>query len=675
MIYRFTRTKVLNARLGVILLSLFFLTTLSACNAGFGRSDDADLDSLVISGEALSPSFSSDETEYTLTVGANDTRVSITATTDEDDATLTLNGATIRSGVSTSVDLNIGVNVISIVVTAENEGTKTYEIRITRQSDTDDNVALSALQLEGVSTFDIVTEPLQLVYAASVGFLQASTRLKASPDNSVAALTFDGRELDADDFSSIIPLQSDGDTDVEFTVTATDGTATADYTLTVTRDGLDVFAQQEGLVKPAINDPGDEFASSVLVAGDLLFVGAPKERGNGGIGGDQADNSLEDAGAVYVYEYQNSGNQWELQTYIKPNDASAEAEFGSHLAYRDNTLIVSAPGDSDNAGAVYVFTFSNSQWTQAQKVVPSNPTAGDRFGESLSFALNSSGEDTFLVGSPNEDSASRDADNRNEDASDSGAVFLFRESNNTWSEDAYFKAEDIVAGDNFGASVNSIEDILAIGAPGNNGTAYIYRRNSGNTWALEDTLAAADEGEDDEFGASIALSEQMILVGAPGDESDAVGVSAAQQTDNDLESAGAVYAFVPSATNNADWEISAFIKASRSAGVDFGRSLALSANMLAVGAVSEAGASDGINQDQGALGSDNSGAVYLFELVSDQWVQQAYIKSSGSKAGDRFGAGLSLVDGRLAVGADQESSDGSGDNTDRSDSGAVYIFE
>lgn len=50
---------------------------------------------------------------------------------------------------------------------------------------------------------------------------------------------------------------------------------------------------------------GDEFGFSVALAGDTLAVGAPSEGSAAtGINGNQADNSVANSGAVYIYRAQ-----------------------------------------------------------------------------------------------------------------------------------------------------------------------------------------------------------------------------------------------------------------------------------------------------------------------------------------------------------------------------------
>ncbi|MCY3731590.1 MAG: FG-GAP repeat protein [Rhodospirillaceae bacterium] len=86
--------------------------------------------------------------------------------------------------------------------------------------------------------------------------------------------------------------------------------------------------------------------NSVAISRDgmTLAVGAPYESSAAtGINGDQADNSLFGAGAVYVFT--RAGDTWVQQAYIKASNAGFDDQFGSTVALSadGDTLAVTAP--------------------------------------------------------------------------------------------------------------------------------------------------------------------------------------------------------------------------------------------------------------------------------------------------------------------------------------------
>jgi hypothetical protein len=108
--------------------------------------------------------------------------------------------------------------------------------------------------------------------------------------------------------------------------------------------------------------------------GNTLAVGAQSEYGGTtGINGNQADNSAEEAGAVYIFT--RSGSTWAQQAYVKASNTDPFDEFGSSLAFSGDgkTLGVGARREGSGArgvngnqndnsvpesGAVYMFAIN-----------------------------------------------------------------------------------------------------------------------------------------------------------------------------------------------------------------------------------------------------------------------------------------------------------------------------
>jgi hypothetical protein len=199
------------------------------------------------------------------------------------------------------------------------------------------------------------------------------------------------------------------------------------------------------------------------------------------------------------------------------------------------------------------------------------------------------------------------------------------------------------------------------------------------SWAqarLEAYVKASNTGAFNKFGTSVALSGDTLAVGASEEESAATGVNGDQPNDSALAS-GAVYVFT---RTGGVWSQQAYVKASNTGtNDDFGTSVALSGDILAVGAVVEASAVTGVNGDQANNSAPGSGAVYVFTRTGGVWSQQAYVKASNTGFGDRFGGSVALSGDTLAVGAKGEDSNAIGvagdqTNNNASESGAVYVY-
>jgi hypothetical protein len=285
-----------------------------------------------------------------------------------------------------------------------------------------------------------------------------------------------------------------------------------------------------------------------------------------------------------------------------------------------------------------------------------------------------------------------------------GAVYVFIRTGETWSQQAYLKASNTKAGDNFGLSVSLSGDTLAIGAPwetscapgvnGNQadngctsgGAVYVFTR-SGNAWTQQAYVKSSNITAQDLFGWSVSVSGNILAVGAPNEQSCATGING-NQLDNGCgdqgNGAGAVYIFTRS--ENV-WSQEAYVKASNTRiGHAFGNQVSLDGNTLAVGAPTEGSCATGIDGDQSNNECVNAGAVYVFTRTGATWTQQTYIKASNTNMGNPFGSGdvfginVALNGDTLIVGARFEASCASGINGNQLDNGcggagAVYIFE
>ncbi|MCW8923994.1 MAG: FG-GAP repeat protein, partial [Gammaproteobacteria bacterium] len=327
---------------------------------------------------------------------------------------------------------------------------------------------------------------------------------------------------------------------------------------------------------------GDAFGYSVAISGDgnTLAVGTPSENSNAtGIDGDESDNTATDAGAVYVFS--RSGSSWSQQAYVKASNTGAYDSFGYSVAISDdgNTLAVGAYSEDSNATGI-------------------------------------DGAETATL-------------------SNSGAVYVFSRSVDAWSQQAYVKASNTGAADEFGNSV-------AISGDGN-------------------TLAVG------------AHFEASMATGINGDEAD-----------DTANSAGAVYVF---SRTGITWSQQAYVKASNTETTnayddEFGWSVALSedGNTLAVGAVWEDSIATGIDGDESDNTATDAGAVYVFTRSAGSWAQQAYVKATNPEEWVNYGTSVSLSDdgNALAVGAPFETSVATGVNGDQTGTtsfyGAVYLY-
>ncbi len=458
-------------------------------------------------------------------------------------------------------------------------------------------------------------------------------------------------------------------------LTVEDGDAL--YPLTV-----DPIAQQAYL--SASNYQGnDDFGRSISASGDTVVVGAELEDGAAtGVNGNQSGNGANDSGAAYVFVRTESG--WSQQAYLKASNTGPADEFGFSVSISGDTIVVGAPGEDSsatgvngnqsdesapNSGAVYVFVRNGDVWSQEAYLKASNTGTGDWFGWSVSIC-----EDTIVVGASSEDSSATGVGGDQSDnvQSHSGAAYVFVRSGTTWNQEAYLKASTSHALASFGTSVSISDDTVVCGAPHQfgAGAAFVYVRDGG-IWSPEAYLKASNVGGDDYFGTSVSISGDLLVVGAPGEDSDSTGVNGDQNNEDSLD-AGAAYVFGRNGTN---WSQQAYLKASNTEPSAselykeyFGSSVAISGEIVVVGAPLEDSAAVGVNGNQADDSAQKSGAAYLFVRSQTEWTQWAYLKASNTGAGDQFGTSVTIAGDTVAVGAIYE------DKTLANNSGAAYVY-
>ncbi len=456
--------------------------------------------------------------------------------------------------------------------------------------------------------------------------------------------------------------------------------------------------QQQALVKPEQTVSSKLFGSAIAVHGDRMVVG---ERFNNdtqtgvinGSLGTPSYTSINYIGAAYVYK--RTGNSWALEAYLKPANAN-NANFGTSVDIFDDTIVVGATYDgshqttitngtsassdtsSGTSGAVYVFKRNSGSglWAQEAYIKPSSPSpltdlcpagidfcTNDYFGASVSIS-----NETLVVGASGDGSSlttiSHSAWPTNDGLKiNSGAVYVYKRSGSTWSQEAYIKAGNSDTYDGFGSSVDIDNDTLVVGSPqeasnlktisngitsstnnsnANSGAAYVYKRTSG-VWQQEAYIKASNNeglfyyG----FGGSVSISGDTIAVGKPLDASAVNTItnsSLPASIDESQRGTGAVFIYQRSGST---WVQESYIKPSRvddgdigTVGVSylFGSNVSLSGDLLIANAVGDFNLQTTINNGTvnkfTVTNSPQTGAVYVYKRNSNAWAQAAYLKSS-----------------------------------------------
>jgi len=204
--------------------------TLSVTRAA---SNNAKLLSLTTSSGVLSPAFSNTVTSYTRAVANTVTSITVTPTTVDPTATIAVNGAAVASGMASgSIALNVGANLISTVVTAQDGTTKiTYTITVTRAASAD--ASLSNLAISP-GTLKPVFATATTVYNVAVGNGTTSVIVTPTTTDPNATIKVNGITVTSGNASAPINLAV-GANVVATVITAQNGVTTKNYKITVTR--------------------------------------------------------------------------------------------------------------------------------------------------------------------------------------------------------------------------------------------------------------------------------------------------------------------------------------------------------------------------------------------------------------------------------------------------------
>ena len=368
---------------------------------------------------------------------------------------------------------------------------------------------------------------------------------------------------------------------------------------------------------------GAQFGWSTAATRDLAVVGAPH------------DSTGLSSGSVYLFARSLDGaNTWTQIKKLLPPDAHGSDEFGTAVAVSGDTIVVGARLKDDNgtdSGGAYVFSRNQGgadQWGFVKKLLASDGAVLDQFGTAVSIS-----GDYVVVGAPLANVSGQ---------SDFGAAYVFGRNqggSNQWGQVKKLITTDPFSANHFGASVSISADTVAIGSPllddkgADAGGAYIFNRNQGGTdqWGLVKKLLAADGAAGDQFGTAISISGTSVAVGSPVANISPSGT------------AGAAYIYGRDQGGSSQWgQVKKIVSSNPQSSARFGASVALSVDMLVVGAqLEDASATD-------------TGAAYLFsqnQNGGNAWGQTDKFLPASVGASDNLGSAVAVSAGTVVVGA------------------------
>ena len=255
-----------------------------------------------------------------------------------------------------------------------------------------------------------------------------------------------------------------------------------------------------------------DFVEQKVTASDgttnSYFGSAAALNGNHALIGADGENSFQ--GAAYIFS--NVNGTWTEGQKLTASDGLPGDEFGYRVALQGHTSVVGAFTATVNGiasqGAAYVFSRSGSTWNESQKLTADDGALFDNFGAAVGLD-----RDTVVIGANGATVNGNPAQ---------GAAYVFTKSNGTWQQVQKLTADDGAAYDNYGLSVAIKGSLILVGSPvatvnshAGQGAVYVYAQSNG-TWSFAQKLTSSDGASQDGFGESVAIGHSDALIGAYG---------------------------------------------------------------------------------------------------------------------------------------------------------------
>ena len=386
--------------------------------------------------------------------------------------------------------------------------------------------------------------------------------------------------------------------------------------------GLEINPEVFEKLLASDGEVGDLFGHSVVASADGLTVVVSTPYSN---------DKGPDSGSAYVFTKQANGNYFQAQKLLT-SDGVVQDYFGCSVAISADglTVIVGAFSGGDEGsgtGATYVFTKqANGSYLQTQKLLASDGTFGDAFGNSVAV----SGDGSTIVVSANCD---------DDKGVDSGSVYIFtKQTDGSYLETQKLLASDGEGGDGFGYRVAVSADGMTVVTSAfkdsvknaDAGIAYVFIKQANGSYIETQKLMTSDKVTDYQLSYSVAISGDGLTI--------VVGV---HLDDDKGSNSGSVYIFTKQ-SNGSYLQTQKLLASDGAAGDVFGISVAVSEN--------------GSTVVIGAYGDDDkdtdSGSAYIFTKQSDgSYLQTQKLVASDGAASEHFGGSVAVSNISVVIGA------------------------
>ena len=287
--------------------------------------------------------------------------------------------------------------------------------------------------------------------------------------------------------------------------------------------------------------------------------------------------------------------------------AGTTAKLGTAVAISadGNTTVIGAPDDDAGIGAVYIFNRINNSWQQTAKLTGTYTGSNINAKQGSAVAISADGT-KVAFGTP--------GNNNN-----AGGIYVFSKNGASWMQEAYVIPYDMVGAARIGTSISMAANGGIIVAGGmndnsNRGASWVFVQKDEIWQQLQAKLTATDATTNAQQGSAVAISADSTTI--------AVGAL------RDNNYIGAFWIYKRNATGIYSQQGNKFLPTQIIGAAQIGTSISISADgkIVAVGA-----------------SKDNSrGAVWMYALQNNQYIQESKITNSTSAINSQFGFSTSL---------------------------------
>ena len=315
-------------------------------------SSDATLKSLTVSSGTLSPTFSASTTSYTVSVPYSVTSLTVGATVNNSEASVTGTG---------SKNLSVGDNKINVVVTSGDKTTKTYIVTVTREKDTVNTLkSLSLTDCTLSPTFSSSTTSYTCTVANSV----TSTTVAAATTSSVATLTGTGSKT-----------LNVGDNTLNIVVTSQSG-STKTYSVKVHRKSNDANLSSLSVtgytISPTFSNNTTAYTLTVPNATSSITVNASKSNTYASISGTGSKTLNVGSNTIKVTVTAEDGNAKAYTITVKRKGVDTITLSAKNTTYTGSAIAANTATATSKTSITYTYYSTTNCSGSALSGAPTN---------------------------------------------------------------------------------------------------------------------------------------------------------------------------------------------------------------------------------------------------------------------------------------------------------------